>query len=139
MTVHRSELVERHTVMRAVPDPLPDPETLLRLRASTWSELAEVAESWAHVNDVTVEVTPFERVDPNGTPLTWGVKFNVTVGRGRETVGRDFDDHPVFTIPDWTWSDRWRDWYNRFSAMDKPELSLLQGGKVLQFPDGGRR
>lgn len=115
---HYTELVERHEIsaqLVGAPDELH--------RAAIWSEAQAAAQAWCDEQGVGANIDVFE-----GPDHTYGVRFEVVVAKAVAC--------PADTPEQWRWSNRWRDWLRRFTALRRAEDTahpVSPGAKIIQL------
>lgn len=127
-------------------------------RSVVWSACRREALAWLKANAVEAEVDVFTAgvpiggfPAPDGGEPRWGARFSVVVGRGassqswsRAGAGYLTPDEllPDFDVPavdNWTYSERWRDWLDTFSAMEAgpdraaAHLAAIADGSVIDM------
>lgn len=105
VATHHLDLVERHEVsVELLPPDLTDYQ-----HASIASQTRAAALDYLEREGLAATVTHFERRDPH----TLGVEFTVTVARASAT--------PAGGVFGWRWSNRWRSWADKLSALRRAE------------------
>lgn len=126
---HAADLVERHAITMAPEAKKYETSKDLSLRRQrVWAAQADQAERWALANDVAIEIEVFEHLDDDDQPRTWGVRWQVVIGRGA-----------VGDAKSWNWSNRFRGWLSVLEDLARPELVCHQGGNVLPMRRRGRK
>ena len=101
---HFMELVEQHEISV---EPLTELDETTR--TGLWADMTAAAMDWCDAQGVSAVVEEFVTADP----YTVGVRFQVVVTRAVAT--------PTGSDMQYRWSNRWRDWLEKFSALRRAE------------------
>lgn len=159
---HTAELMEIHEVSVPIPAHLIDAalgrnnagacvtsrSKVEFARAAAWSACQREAQAWLAASGVEAEVDVFTAGGGREGEPRWGARWTVMVGRGAstQTFTTTTPEHDVPAVDNWTWSDRWYDWLNRFRAMAAEHRMQVTGtlsrdglADVIELHAGGRR